>query len=149
MYTAVSQRTKKMLLTYSDMLQYSSFEDRYQYLNLHGKVGLETFGSNRYFNQKLYQSSEWKHLRHEIIVRDHGCDLGVEGREIFGPITIHHINPINVEMLVEGDPLIFDPENLICVSPITHKAIHYGSFDGTPQDYSPRYRNDTCPWKEG
>lgn len=138
----------KKLLRYSELIRYSAFEDRFDYLNLHGKVGEDTFGSNRYFNQRLYHSPEWNRLRHEIIVRDNGCDLGVQGREIFGQIVIHHMNPITIEMIVEGDPLVFDPENLIAVTPMTHRAIHYGTFDGTPSDYKPRTRNDTCPWKE-
>ena len=137
------------LLTYSKTIQFSDFEDRFNYLNLHGKVSELTFGHNRYLNQMLYHLDEWKHLRHIIIERDNGCDLAVPGRDINGPITIHHLNPITVEMVVDRDPLVLDPDNLICVSDRTHKAIHYGDISGTFADYEPRTLNDTCPWKKG
>ena len=136
-------------LTYSEMIRYSSFEDRFNYLNLHGKVSEMTFGSNRYLNQLLYHMPEWRSVRNEVIIRDNGCDLGIEGREIFGPVTVHHINPITVEMVIERDPLVLNMENLVCVTDRTHKAIHYGTFDGTFEDYKPRTLNDTCPWKKG
>ena len=137
------------LLTYSEMIRRSSFEDRFEYLNLHGKIGDLTFGPNRQLNQTLYHLPEWYLLRHKIITRDEGCDLAVKGREIFGSPTIHHINPITVEMVLNRDPLVLDPENLVCVTEKTHRAIHYGSFSGTYEDYSPRERFDTCPWKAG
>ena len=136
------------VLTYSEMLRYSSFEDRFNYLNLHGVVCEETFGTSRYLNQQFYHSPEWRQLRHEIITRDRGCDLAVEDRLIYFRPVIHHINPMTLEELLSGDPRGFDPENLITVSQETHRAIHYGSFEGTPQDYSPRRAGDTCPWKE-
>lgn len=135
--------------TYSKMLQRSRFEDRFEYLKLHdGKVGGETFGSDRYLNQKFYNSEEWQSFRHGIIIRDEGCDLGIRGREIHGPIQIHHIVPVTKEMLVNNDPLLLDPDNVVCVSPRTHKALHYGSYDTTIHDYEPRRPNDTTPWKE-
>lgn len=135
--------------TYSRMLHHSGFDDRFEYLKLHdGKVGGETFGSDRYLNQKFYMSKEWQDFRHQIIVRDNGCDLGVEGREIYGPIQIHHITPVTKQMIVDNDPLLFDPDNAVCTSPQTHKALHYGSLESTFKDYEPRRPNDTTPWKE-
>ena len=139
----------RTLLTYSDLIKLNSFEERFEYLALHGTVSELTFGSNRYLNQTLYHLSEWQQLRHEIIIRDKGCDLAIEGRDIFGPITIHHINPITVDMVFNRDTLVLDPENLITTSPTTHRAIHYGKISGTYQDYNPRIPNDTCPWKKG
>lgn len=135
-------------LTYSDLIKRHTFEERFNYLALHGKVSELTFGSNRYLNQTLYHLPEWRSLRHDIIIRDNGCDLGIPGRDIYGPITIHHINPITVEMVLDRDERVLDPENLICVSDRTHKAIHYGVVDSTFSDYSPRTPGDTCPWKK-
>lgn len=137
------------LLTYSKMLHYTSFEERFKYLSLHGRVSDLTFGPNRNLNQILYHLSEWRSLRHKVIERDRGCDLAVEGREIFGPITIHHINPITVEMVLERNHLVLDMDNLVCTTDRTHKAIHYGSLEGTYEDYKPRSYGDTCPWKKG
>lgn len=137
------------LLTYSEMIRFQTFEERFNYLALHGKVSELTFGSNRFLNQTLYHLDEWKELRNHMIIRDNGCDLGIDGRDIYGPITIHHINPITADMVINRDPLVLDPENLICVSDRTHKAIHYGTVDGTFSDYIPRSINDTCPWKKG
>ena len=139
----------KSPLTYSEMLRYSSFDDRFEYLALHGRVSELTFGSNRYLNQTLYKMKEWRDLRHVIIERDDGCDLAVKGREIFGPITIHHIMPITVEMVLERHPLVLSPDNLVCVTDKTHRAIHYGTLRSTFEDYKPRSVNDTCPWKKG
>ena len=137
------------LLTYSDMMKLKTFDERFEYLSLHGKVSELTFGSNRYLNQTLYHLDEWKNLRHRIIERDNGCDLAVPGRDIFGPITIHHIIPITVEMVVDRDDLVFSPNNLVCVSDRTHRALHYGTLLKTFSDFQPRKPNDTCPWKKG
>lgn len=134
--------------TYSELIKRKTFEDRFEYLNLRGSIGCRTFGGDRHINQMLYQSSEWQSFRHEIIVRDRGCDLAVVGREIYGPIHIHHIEPITKEMIANNDPLVFDPENVVCVTPMTHKAIHYGSYESTVHDYEPRRPNDTTLWKE-
>ena len=136
-------------LTYSDMIKRSTLEERFEYLNLHGKVSELTFGPNRHLNQLLYHLSEWRSIRNEVIIRDKGCDLAIDGREIFGPITVHHITPITVEMVLERDPLVIDMNNLVCVTDRTHKAIHYGSVNSTYEDYKPRAAGDTCPWKKG
>lgn len=132
--------------TYTELSKFSTFKERYEYLKLTGHVAEETFGSNRYLNQMFYKSPEWLKIRDEVIVRDHGCDLGVEGYEIYGRILIHHINPITDRDIVERSALLLDPEYLISVTHETHNFIHYGGacrFD-TVID---RHPNDTCPWK--
>lgn len=137
----------KMIKTYSELITYDLFLDRFRYLKLNGKVSEITFGAERYLNQAFYQSFEWRRLRKEIILRDFGRDLGVEGFEIGGNILIHHINPITIDDIREGNPMVFDPENLISTTKRTHNAIHYG--DETLLNLGPIVRtpNDTCPWK--
>lgn len=112
--------------TYDELRRIDSFEERYEYLRLDGTVGLETFGYDRYLNQRFYTSREWRLVRQEIIARDLGCDLGVEGYEIFEKVIIHHMNPMTVEQVMHSDDAIFDPNFLITVSHNTHNAIHYG-----------------------
>lgn len=138
-----------MIRTYSELCKLISFEERYKYLRLCGKVGDETFGRDRYLNQILYKSEEWKSLRRKIILRDNGCDLGCDGYEIQGRILIHHINPISIDDILQRNPKVFDPENLITVSHNTHQAIHYS--DETILLTAPieRTKNDTCPWRKG
>lgn len=133
--------------TYSELITIPSFEDRFAYLKLNGLIGKETFGFDRYLNQTLYKSKEWKDLRHAIIARDLGCDLAVEGHDIYGPITIHHMNPITDKDILERSELVFNPEFLICVSHITHNAIHYGDISLLEIAPIVRAPNDTCPWK--
>lgn len=138
----------KMILskTYRDVIQYESFFDRFDYLKLHGVVGESIFGFNRFINQAFYTSSKWRHTRSEIIVRDDGCDLGCKDRPIMGRIHIHHINPVTIEMLENDDPILYDSDNLICVSEYTHKAIHYGDRNLLMEDYKPRRPGDTKLW---
>lgn len=133
--------------TYSELIALPTFEDRFEYLQLKGIVGQETFGFDRYLNQILYNSKEWKHLRNEIIVRDDGCDLALEGFEIHGRILIHHINPITIDDVIKRREMVFDPENLICVTHNTHNAIHYGDKSLLITGPIERRANDTCPWK--
>ena len=133
--------------TYSELITFSTFEERFDYLQLKGIVGQETFGFDRYLNQILYNSKEWKHLRNEIIVRDNGCDLALEGFEIHGRILIHHINPITIDDVIKRREMVFDPENLICVTHNTHNAIHYGDKSLLITGPVERRANDTCPWK--
>lgn len=133
--------------TYSELITFSTFEERFDYLQLKGIVGQETFGFDRYLNQILYNSKEWKHLRNEIIVRDNGCDLALEGFDIHGRILIHHINPITIEDVKKRREIVFDPENLICVTHNTHNAIHYGDKSLLITGPIERRANDTCPWK--
>ena len=136
-----------ILKTYSKLSKLKTFEDRFQYLRLDGIVGEETFGFDRYLNQILYQSDEWKRRRRDIIIRDNGCDLGCEGFEVHGRILIHHINPITVDDIVNRNPKVFDPENLILTSHNTHQAIHYGNEDLLIRAPIERSKNDTCPWR--
>lgn len=133
--------------TYSELITFSTFEERFEYLQLKGIVGQETFGFDRYLNQILYNSKEWKHLRNEIIVRDNGCDLALEGFEIHGRILIHHINPITIDDVIKRREMVFDPENLICVTHNTHNAIHYGDKSLLIAGPIERRANDSCPWK--
>jgi hypothetical protein len=136
--------------TYSEMLELPTFEERYEYLKLGGGFGVETYGSSRYLKQRFYMSSEWKDVRNEVIIRDGGCDLAIPELEIFSGIYVHHIQPLTRELVYNHDRLIFDPENLVCVTYNTHKAIHYGDAfmlaDAKPIERRP---NDTCPWKGG
>ena len=136
-----------ILRTYSELSKLKTFEDRFQYLRLDGIIGEETFGFDRYLNQILYQSDEWKRCRRDIIIRDNGCDLGCEGFEVHGRILIHHINPITVDDIVNRNLKVFDPENLILTSHNTHQAIHYGNEDLLIRAPIERSKNDTCPWK--
>lgn len=132
---------------YSELSTIPTYEERFQYLQLKGAVGNDTFGYDRYLNQILYNSPEWKRLRNQIIIRDNGRDLGCEGYEIYGRILIHHMNPITVEDIVSRNPIVFDPENLICVSHSTHNAIHYGDKNLLIMAPVERTKNDTCPWR--
>jgi hypothetical protein len=139
---------KKMILkNYSELIQFDNFIDRFNYLKLSGVVGASTFGYDRYLNQALYASKEWRRFRNRIIVRDNGCDLGLEGYEISSRLLVHHINPITSEQLESDDSLIFDPNNVICVSHNTHEAIHYSDDNLLEKDPIIRKQNDTCPWR--
>ena len=133
--------------TYSELMSFDTFRDRFRYLKLDGVVGRETFGYDRYLNQILYNSYEWKRCRRDIIIRDNGCDLGCEGFDIHGVILIHHINPISVEDVLNRNPIVFDPENLISVSHNTHNAIHYSDESILITGPIERHKNDTCPWR--
>lgn len=133
--------------TYSELITFPTFEERYQYLRLNGSVGRETFGFDRYMNQFFYRSPEWKKVRNEIIARDNGCDLGVEGREIFGRVLIHHMNPISPEDIRDRSDLLLNPEFLITTVHNTHQAIHYGDESLLILSPIQRARHDTCPWK--
>lgn len=136
-----------MSRTYSELITIPSFEERYRYLKLQGQVGSETFGYDRYLNQLFYRSPEWKSFRRDIILRDNGCDLGIEDRPIHGLIIIHHIEPISPEDILERKPCLLDFNNVICVSDMTHKAIHYGDESLLFLGITEREPGDTCPWK--
>lgn len=136
-----------MIRTYSELITHSTFEDRFEYLSLKGQVGQETFGFDRYLNQKFYRSREWKQIRDLVIVRDSGCDLGILGREIQSHIIIHHMNPLMLNDITDSTEYLLDPEYLICVSHNTHQAIHYGDASLLIADPVVRTKNDTCPWK--
>lgn len=137
-----------MIRTYSELLTFKTFEERFDYLKLNGVVGKDTFGFDRYMNQWLYHNSkEWKAVRNKVIVRDNGCDLGMEGYDILGKILVHHLNPITIDDIKNRSPTIFDLNNLICVSHNTHNAIHYGDENLLVKAPIERKLNDTCPWK--
>ena len=136
-----------IIKSYSKMLTFPTLEERFRYLELKGSVGKDTFGYDRYLNQILYHSGEWKSFRNDIIIRDNGCDLACEGYEIHQRILIHHINPITVEDVLNRSPKVFDPENVVCVSHITHNAIHYGDENLLMTAPVERSQNDTCPWR--
>lgn len=136
-----------MIRTYSELIALPTFEERYRYLKLNGSVGKDTFGFDRYINQKFYRSKEWKHIRDQVIVRDNGCDLGVEGYEIHGRIYIHHMNPILLQDVLDQTEFLLNPDFLITTTLRTHNAIHYGDEDLLLLAPVERTKNDTCPWK--
>lgn len=133
--------------TYSELIQFPTFEERFAYLKLDGRVAEETFGFDRWMNQKFYHSSEWKRVRDQVIVRDLGCDLASEGYDIYGLIIIHHMNPVKLTDLVELVPEVYNPDYLICTTRRTHNAIHYGDERLLPPPVIQRSRFDTCPWR--
>ena len=133
--------------TYSELITIPTFEERFEYLQLKGSVGKDTFGYDRHLNQVLYRSPEWKRLRNQIIIRDGGCDLACDGYDIYGKVLIHHLNPITVEDVLARSRKVFDPDNLVCVSHSTHNAIHYGDVDLLVTGPIIRTKNDTCPWR--
>lgn len=133
--------------TYSELITIPTFEERFEYLQLKGSVGKDTFGYDRYLNQVLYRSPEWKRLRNQIIIRDNGCDLACDGYDVYGKVLIHHLNPITVEDVLARSRRVFDPDNLVCVSHSTHNAIHYGDVDLLVTGPIIRTKNDTCPWR--
>ena len=137
-----------MIRTYSELSKLKTFEDRFEYLKLTGIVGKETFGYDRYINQILYNSIEWKRLRKKVILRDKGCNLGVEGYDLYGKIIVHHMNPITVDDIVNHSKYVFDPEFLISTNDTTHNSIHYGTDEKPDVTPIERTLNDTCPWKK-
>ena len=138
----------RMNKSYTELIILRTFEERFKYLEIGGHIGIESFGFNRYLNQNLYHSQEWLKVRDQVIIRDHGMDLGVDGYAIGGKIVIHHINPITVDDVIDRNPDIFNPDFLICCSHATHNALHYGD-----DSYLTRFAvvertpNDTCPWR--
>lgn len=134
--------------SYKELSRLKSFNEKFEYLRLNGQVGKDTFGFDRYLNQALYSSKEWRRFRRNVIIRDQGCDLGDPEREIQGDrVIIHHINPLTVDDLERRNPAIFDMDNVVCVSYLTHQAIHYGDESLLPQDPKERMPGDTIPWK--
>lgn len=133
--------------TYSELATLPTFEERFKYLQLNGQVGKDTFGFDRYINQNFYRSLEWKRVRDKVILRDNGCDLGVEGYEIHGRILIHHMNPITIRDIESMSEYLLNPEYLISTVHNTHNAIHYGDESLLITVPIERTKNDTCPWK--
>lgn len=136
-----------MIRTYSELIQLGSFEDRLNYLKLNGDVGDETFGFDRYLNQKFYKSAEWKQIRDKVILRDMGCDLACRDFPIGGTIIVHHMNPMSIEDLRSNPGILLDPEFLVCVSLETHNIIHYGDVNNNNyKTMVERKPNDTKLW---
>jgi len=135
------------LRTYSELIALPTFEERFKYLQLKGSVGKQTFGFDRYLNQNFYRSAEWRRIRDQVIIRDNGCDLGIDDRVIHDKIYIHHMNPITDKDIVNATEILLNPEYLICVTHNTHNAIHYGDEDLLVKLPPVRTKNDTCPWK--
>ena len=139
--------TQMNIRTYSELITLSTFEERYKYLQLSSSIGEETFGFDRYLNQNFYRSKEWKRIRDFVIIRDNGCDLGVEDRTIYGKIIIHHMNPIRTKDIQDVSDYLLNPEYLICTTHQTHNAIHYGDENLLVSNPIERTANDTCPWR--
>lgn len=137
-----------MLRTYSELSRLKTFRERFEYLRLDGIVGAETFGFNRYLNQVFYNSDEWKAVRKTVIIRDNGCDLGMDGYDIHGKIIIHHMNPFSIDDVLYRKEELLDPEFLISTVLNTHNAIHYGDESLLPSAPIVRTKNDTCPWRK-
>ena len=136
-----------MIRTYSELITLPTFEERYEYLRLGGKVGEETFGFDRYLNQIFYKTKEWLEVRDYVIIRDNACDLGIPGREISGRILVHHMNPISQEDILRRSEYLLNPEYLISTIKLTHDAIHYGDDSLLLKGPVERSKNDTCPWR--
>ena len=133
--------------TYSELSKLKTYEERYHYLRLENLVGEETFGFDRYINQIFYRSQRWKSIRDAVIIRDNGCDLGIEGYEIHGRVLIHHMNPITIKDLEDESEFLLNPEFLITTTHTTHNAIHYGDESLLITAPIERKKNDTCPWR--
>ena len=138
----------KIIRSYSELRRITTFEERYKYLQLGGIVGKDTFGFDRYLNQIFYRSQKWRSIRDQVILRDNGCDLGVEGYDIYGRILIHHMNPITLEDIEKESDFLLNPEYLICTTHNTHNAIHYGDEKLLITAPIERTKNDTCPWRQ-
>lgn len=137
-----------MIKTYSELILIPDYIGRFNYLKLGGQIGMETFGFDRYLNQVFYMSSEWREAKKIAILRDNGCDLGIEERIIPGRVIVHHINPITEEDILNREEWIYDPEFLITTSIRTHNAIHYGDESLLILEPQIRTKNDTCPWRK-
>ena len=143
----VAKVNQMNIRTYSELSKLKTFKERFTYLRLNGFVGKETFGFDRYLNQVFYKSAKWRSIRDFVIVRDNGCDLGIEGREIYGKIIIHHMNPITIQDIEQESDFLLDPEFLISTVHETHNAIHYGDENLLILAPIERKPNDTCPWR--
>lgn len=143
----MTRTLNRKIKTYDELITLSTFKERLEYLKEDGQVGFETFGPDRYINQEFYKNPIWLEVRDKVISRDLGCDLGLEGYDIFGTVIVHHMNPIKVDDIVNLTEYAIDPKYLITVSVTTHKVIHYGNTNFLVKDPIIRTKNDTCPWK--
>lgn len=139
--------TNVNIRSYSELITFETFEERFNYLKLKGEVGKETFGFDRYLNQIFYKDPEWLRVRDKVIIRDNGCDLGILDREIYSRILVHHMNPITKEDILSKSKYLLDPEYLICTTKNTHDAIHYSDDSILIKELINRTKNDTCPWR--
>ena len=139
--------TMMSIRTYSELIALPTFEERFKYLQLNGQVGESTFGFDRYMNQVFYRSQKWKSIRDFVIIRDCGCDLGIEGYDIHGKIIIHHMNPLSMRDIETESDFLLNPDFLICTTHNTHNAIHYGDENLLVTAPIERTKNDTCPWR--
>lgn len=145
--TTMGRVIQMSIRCYSELITLPTYKERFNYLQLNGQVGQDTFGFDRYLNQNFYRSREWKRLRDQIILRDNGCDLGIPGYEIYGRVLIHHMNPITIRDIETMSDYLLNPEYLICTTHNTHNAIHYGDESLLCLGPIERKPNDTCPWK--
>lgn len=136
-----------MIRTYQELIQFETLEERFNYLKLNGSIGVETFGFDRYLNQRLYRSLEWKRVRDEVIIRDGANDLGVDGYPVIYQGIVHHMNPVTIQRLNDRDPDIFNPNYLVLCTHATHNAIHFGDKSLLPKEPITRRPGDTCPWR--
>ena len=141
-------KTMEVIRTYTELTKLPTYEERFAYLRLDGTVCDETFGNDRYLNQILYKSPRWRKVRREVIIRDNGCDLGIEDYEIRGRIIVHHMDPITLDDIIHERDSVFNPEYLICTAHNTHNAIHYGDESLLVIAPIERSKNDTCPWRK-
>lgn len=145
--TIAVMASRMSIKTYSELIQFPTFEERFRYLRISGSVGKETFGFDRYMNQIFYRSQKWKSVRDFVIIRDNSCDLGIEDREIYSRVIIHHMNPITIRDIERESEFLIDPEYLICTTHNTHNAIHFGDESLLITMPIERKANDTCPWR--
>lgn len=138
------QKTTRIIRTYPQLIEFKTFEERFHYLNLTGRVGADVWGAERYLNQGFYKSPEWRRARRDVIARDLGCDLSLEGRDIFENIYVHHMTPITIDDITNGSPYLLDPRYLVSTCLHTHNCLHYGQY--TNRDVIERKRNDHILW---
>lgn len=142
-----TMRSTTAIKSYEELVTIDGFRERYEYLKLNGQVGQDTFGFDRYLNQRFYHSAEWQSIRDYVIARDLGCDLGVDGYAIHGKVYIHHMNPIRADDIKLATRYLSDPNYLICTTHETHNAIHYGDASLLVTEPIERAPHDTCPWR--
>lgn len=138
--------SKRIIKRHSELILLPTYKERFEYLNLLGRVGNDIWGAERYLNQAFYKSKEWQEARQETIIRDQACDLGIRDREIYTKLIVHHMTPITIEDIESMSKYLLDPEYLICTTLATHNALHYGDFSQTLHNYVERTSGDTKLW---
>ena len=137
--------TPMTIKTYEELSRLKTFDERFRYLVIGGTIGEETFGYDRWLNQRFYTSEEWKRLRRQVIIRDEGCDIGIPGMEIGDHLIVHHMIPVTKLDVLSHSQALINPDFLICTSLKTHNALHYGDLS-ILEPFIERRPNDTCPW---